>query len=85
MKKLILICIALCFLAAAPALAIESAYDQVGYDESFYIEYLKKLKQEGMYVQSRDGKSQAVVPKAQKEQKVEQQSIENGDDSKVSN
>jgi len=87
MKQITILIIAIfCIATAAPALAIDTGYTQSGYYESFVLMHqeLEKTKNDGRVVQSRDGKQAAVIPQAQKEQPVEQQSIKEGDVNKVS-
>jgi hypothetical protein len=77
MKKITIFIIALfCISIAAPAFAIETSYKQSGYYEIFIQAAIEKAKQKGMFVQSRDGRHQAIVPKAEKEKTAEQQKTE---------
>lgn len=83
MKKL-LITVLFCSIIVAPAFAIENGYQQPGYYQTFIDTYVAKQKQKGMIIQSRNGVKNAIVPEPQKEEKVLQQSIKNGDDKNIS-
>ena len=86
MKKLTLLIAAFfCIVVVAPASAIDSDYKQLSYYDTFIQAALDQLKEQGQFVTSRDGKRTAIVPKAQKEQDIEQPKIEAGDENKVSN
>ena len=76
---LILIAVLVCTTIAAPAFAIDSDYKQTGYYQTFIDTYVASQQQEGMVVQSRDGRKQAIVPEPQDEEKVVQQQIKDGD------
>ena len=51
--------------------SIETAYDdRTTYHQTFVRAAIQRAKAKGMVVQSQDGKRSAIVPKAQKEEKV---------------
>jgi len=61
----------------SPSFSIDTAYDnKVTYHQTFVRDAIERAKAKGMIVQSRDGKKAAIVPKAQKEEKVVEQSVE---------
>jgi hypothetical protein len=61
---------------ASTSFSIDTAYDnKISYHQTFVRDAIQRAKAKGMIVQSRDGKQSAIVPKAQKEEKVVEQSV----------
>lgn len=56
--------------------SMETAYDnKITYHQTFVRDAIQRAKAKGMVVQSHDGKKSAIVPKAQKEEKVVEQTL----------
>ena len=66
--------IVLCFVSTS--FSINTAYDnKITYHQTFVRDAIQRAKAKGMVVQSRNGKKSAIVPKAQKEEKVVEQVV----------
>jgi len=56
--------------------SIETAYDnKITYHQTFVRDAIQRAKAKGMVIQSQDGSRAVIVPKAQKEEKVVEQSV----------
>ncbi len=58
---------------AVPSFAIDTSYRQMSYYMTFHHQHMQQKK--GRFIQSRDGKRTAIVPKSQKSEKVEEPKI----------
>ena len=62
---------------ASASFSVETKYDsKITYHQTFVRDAIERAKAKGMVIQSRDGKEAAIVPKAQKEEKVVDQTVE---------
>ncbi len=61
---------------ASTSFSIVTAYDnKITYHQTFVRAAIERAKAKRMVVQSHDGKKSAIVPKAQKEEKVVEQKL----------
>ena len=78
MKKVVVLIISIFIVLSfiSPAFSLDTKYDgNITYHQTFIRDAIVRAKAKGMVVQSQDGKRSAIVPKAQKEEKVVEQTL----------